>query len=436
MNLQKTRSILAIAAAGVLLGGCSGGGNGSAGIPSISSVNPTSTGKLQISVGTANIYGTATGLNVVTTYRQANGLSNVLVDTPTITGPFSLPASAAAGGGVDPYSTLPAGPSVEEVAAHGTISGTSQLIPLSTPVCDQTSPCSIGGGTEQPNTSTFGQSGGVFVNGLSPGNSTNQGVASSYTPYAEPMYDTTGATFTPFGGPPAFDPDGNGMGLRDGLNNLGAGVLGIPEGFTLFENVGLTATGTYTLSVVVPTGFSGSTPTTATVTATATLGHLTTLPTITAPTLTLDGAGGGSFTIAALPAGVTEEYVQVIDTGGPGTTCQGVLGTTGVGPVYYTFIVKAAGTVTIPDTDGPNTVTSGGPSAIKASPSICTAAQNTAANGGTATAGDSYAVQAVGLDYPMYEATYPINKSQSPTIAGASGQSDITISALATGTSP
>lgn len=434
MNLQKTRSILAIAAVGVLLGGCGGGGNGSAGIPSISSVNPISTGKLQISVGTANIYGTATGLNVVTTYRQSNGLSNVLVDTPTITGPFTLPGAAAAGGGVDPYSTLPAGPSVEEVAAHGTISGTSQTIPLSTPVCDQTSPCTVSGATIQPNTSTFGQSGGVFVNGLSPGNSTNQGVASSYTPFTEPMYDTTGTTFTPFGGPPAFDPDGNGMGLRDGLNNLGAGVLGIPEGFTLFENVGLTATGTYTLSVVVPTGFNGSTPTTATVTATATLGSLTTLPTITAPTLTLDGNGGGSF-VAVLPAGVTEEYVQVLDTGAGGPSCQGVLGTT-FANVYYTFIVKAAGTVTIPDTDGPNTVTSGGPSAIKASPTICTSAQNTAANGGTATAGDSYSVQAFGLDYPLYEATYPINKSQSPTITGASGQSDITISAVATGTSP
>jgi hypothetical protein len=292
-------------------------------------------------------------------------------------------------------------------------------------------PCSIGGGTVQPNTSTFGQSGGVFVNGLSPGNATNQGVAASYVPYEEPLY---APSFYPFGGPPAFDPDGNGMGLRDGLNNLGAGVYGIPEGFTLFQGV-TPSTGTYHLNLVVPTGFNGPTPTTATVTATATLGSLATLPTITAPALTLDGAGGGTFTIAALPAGVTEEYVQILDTGAGGPTCQGVLGTT-LADVYYTFIVKAAGTVIIPDTDGPNTVTSGGPSTIKASPTICTAAQNTAATGGATAGGDSYSVQAIGLDYPMYEATYPINKSAAPTITGGSAQSDITISTFLTGTSP
>ncbi len=443
MNLQQTRFILAIAAAGVLLGGCGGGGgNGAKGIPPISSVNPVTTGTLEFAVGTANIYGTATGLNVVSTYRQANGLSNVLVDTPTITGPFTVPAASAAGSvSFDPYSTLPGGPSVEEVAAGGTITGTSQTIPLAQPACDQTTPCTVTANgvtaTVQPNTSTFGQSGGVFVNGLSPGNATNQGVAASYVPYTEPLYDTTGTTFMPFGGPPGFDPNKDGMGLRDGLSNLGAGVLGIPEGFTVFENVKLNSTGAYALSLVVPTGFNGATPTTATVTAAAKLGSLATLPAITAPALTLDGNGGGTFTIASLPAGVTEEYVQIVDSGVAGSgTCQGILGTSGVGPVYYTILVKQAGTYTLPDTDGPNTVTSGGPSAVKPSPSICTGAQNTTANAGTATAGDTYSVQAFGLDYPMYEATYPITNAAAPTLTGAAGQADITISAPVSATSP
>lgn len=445
MNLKQTRYILAIAAAGVLLSGCGGGGgNGSKGIPPISTVNPVQTGTLEFAVGTANLYGTKTGLNVVSTYRQANGLSNVLVDTPTITGPFTLPAAGAAGSGADPYSTLPGGPSVTEVATGATITGTSQTLPLGTPACDQTTPCTVTNNatgattTVQPNTTTFGQSGGVFVNGLSPGNYTTQGVPASFTPYAEPLYDTTGSTFVPFGGPPAFDPNKDNMGLRDGLNNLGSGVLGIPEGFTLFENVVANA-GTYTMSLVVPTGFNGPTPTSATVTATAKMASTATLPTLAAPALTLDGAGGGTVTLPAadFSGGITEVYVQIIDNGdGAAANCQGPLGAVGgAGPVYYTLVAKAAGTYTLPDTDGPNLNSGGGPSALKPSPSICTAAQNVAA-AGAGTPGDSYSVQIVGTDYDMYGATYPISTSASPTLTGANGQADITISPVANATSP
>lgn len=492
MNLQQTRFILAIAAAGVLLGGCGGGSsNGSKGIPPISSVNPIGTGTLEFAVGTANIFGTNTGLNVVSTYRQSNGISNVLVDTPTITGPFTLPPAVAVqpGYGVDTYSTVPAanatyitpatiaglagpppsagGPSAQEVAVGGEIIGTSQLLPAGTPLCDQATPCNVTGannatGTVQPNSSTFGSSGGVFVNGLSPANSTNQGVANSYVPFSEPIYDTTNTTtqqntFYPWGGPPAFDPNKDGMGLRDGLNNLGKGVLGIPEGLSVFENVRLNGAGTYTMSLQVPTGFNGPTPTTSTVSATARLASTATLPTITAPTLTLDNKGGASFTIAALPAGVTEEYVQIADIGAGGAagalnpktngiyfTCQEARGPQ-FAPVYYTIVVHAAGTYTLPDNDGPNTNTTGGTTGLTPSPSICTAAQNaadTAATGnnpqpgGPTTIGDSYTVQAFGTDYPLYEATYPITTSASPTLTGTAGQSDITISLPITGTSP
>ncbi len=476
MILKQSRYILAIAAAGVLLSGCGGGGgNGSKGIPPISSVNPVQTGTLEFAVGTANLFGTKTGLNVVSTYRQADGLSNVLLDTPTITGPFTLPTAAAFQGSaaVDSYSTVinaadnyitpsdaffggtppnPGGPSISEIAS-GAITGTSQLIPLGTPTCDQTTPCTAtnnatgGTGTVAPNTTTFGQAGGVFVNGLSPGNSTTQGVAASYIPYVEPLYDNSNTatqmnTFLPWGGPPAFDPNKDNMGLRDGLSNLGAGVVGIPEGFTIFENVAANA-GTYTMSLLVPTGFNGSTPASATVSATAKLSSVATLPSYTAgtlPTLALDGKGGGTVTVPAMPAGVIEEYVQIVDFGAndgapnPATyaaypTCQGVRGPQGVGPVYYTIIVKAAGTYQLPDTDGPNTSTSGGTSGLTPSPSICTAAQNSAATSGSVTVGDSYTVQTMGLDYDMYGATYPITTSASPTLTGANGQADITVSA-------
>jgi hypothetical protein len=408
--------------ASALLAGCSGGSNGS---PPISSTNPLTSGTLQFAVGTANLYGTETGLNVVSTYRQASGLSAVLVDTPTITGPFTLPASGVAGGGVDAYSTLPDGPSVEEVATGSEITGTSQFLAAGTPTCDSTTPCTednaqTGGTTTiPPNTSTFGTSGGVFTNGI------------SYVPYKEPLYDTSANVFVPFGGPPAFPGDTNGLGLRDGLFNLGAGVLGVPLGVTTFAGVGVRA-GSYKLALTIPTGptSSGVVSTTATLASTATLG------TITAPALTLDANGGGTFTVTALPAGVTEELVQIVDVG-PGSSaagnCQGAIGAAeGAGPVYYTILVKAPGTYTLPDTIGPNTSISGGATTITPSPSICTAAQNTAANG-AATGADAYTVQAIGADYPLYESLYPNSKSETPTIAGASGQSDITISAL-TGT--
>jgi len=437
VNTLRLSTSVVVAAA--LLSGC--GGGGSNGIPKISTTNPTSSGTLQLAVGTANLYGTATGLNVVSTYRQASGLSNVLVDTPTITGPFKLPTAGGAGGGVDIYSTLPDGPSVEEVAVGGQITGTSQSIHIGTPACDQTTPCTVAsstGGTVSvaPNTSTFGQSGGVFTNGISPGNSTTGGVAASYVPYTEPMYDTvSGNAFIPFGGPPAFDPNKTGLGLRDGLESLAAGVLGVPLGVTTFYGVTVAA-GTYNLSLQVPTS-----PTSyGTVSTTATLASVATLGVATAPDLVLDGKGGGTFTIAALPAGATEELVQIVDSGDvaddTATTCQGPLGATadtangGAGPVYYTILVKAAGTYTLPDTIGPNTSLSSGASVITPSPSICTAAQNTAAAGGTAVAADSYTVQVIGADYPLYESLYPNSTLQAPAIAGAGGQSDITISAL------
>src|SRR5579862_4594753 len=93
----------------VAIAGC---GANSAGVP-ISSVNPTSPsyGKLQFAVGTANIYGTATGLNVVSTLRQPAGTSAIGVSTPSITGPFTFAggiamAAPANGSLADPYTTL------------------------------------------------------------------------------------------------------------------------------------------------------------------------------------------------------------------------------------------------------------------------------------------------------------------------------------------
>ncbi len=431
MKGQHTRLIAAVAAAGLLLGGCGGGGgNGSGGIPATTSTNPASAGKLTFAVGTANIEGTTTALNVVTTFRASSGLSASLVNTPTITGPLTFTVAASApNGGADPFSTIPGGPGAMDIASNS-ITGTPQTV-------------HVGTTPTASNESSFGQSGGVFSQSLSAGNETNNtGQAYSYVPYGIDVYQTTALAGdpgnVPFGGPPAFDPDGNGMGLRDGLNLLEYGVVGIPEGFTSFAGV-TPNTGTYTMSLSVSTGFSGSTPTFQTVTGSASLTSTTPLPLLDATQLafTPDGNGGATFTVPAsyFTGGVKEVYVQVIDTGIGGTNCQGVLGTEdGAGNVYYTIVATAAGNYTLPDTDGPNIGASG---TLVPSESICTAAANTTANNGTATAGDNYEVLVIGTDYDMYGYSYISSKKPPAQVASFSGsQADITVSVPLTGVYP
>ncbi|HXW51460.1 MAG TPA: hypothetical protein VEJ41_05665 [Candidatus Acidoferrales bacterium] len=425
--------------------------------------------RLQVAVGTANIYGMSTGLNVVSTMRQPNGESALGVDTPILTGPFTQTNAAEPAAGTnlpDPYTTafffagspsLGAGPSLPEtLQATPTIFGTSQLVHPGTPFCDSKTPppagftqCPAG---IPPNTSTFGQSGGVFAMGLAPYNIVaNTAQSYSYQPYPQPMYDS-GAThplFVPWGGPPAFDPDGNGMGTRDGLIILGNDsftgycvpngcpyFLGVGEGVTFFEGV-TPGTGTYMLAVQVGVIGNNGTKTISTISSSAQLSSLTILPTLSAPLVTpdADGDGGASFN-ATVPAGVTEALVQIVDYGpgggplnggGTAANCQGPKGTS-FAPVYYTIVVKTSGAYALGDANGPNNLAKG-PGSLTPTPSICTAAQNDAVVG--VDAGDNFTVQMIGFDYPDYEAALSLTKSsvpQAPVITGTGGQSDITIS--------
>jgi len=435
-RLQRIKVLLGASSA-LVLAACSGAAQAP---PATSSVNTVSSSyaKLEFAVGTATLYGVpGAGLNVVSSYRQAGGKSAVLVSTPAITGPFTLPADSGASGAYDSFATAPVGPSYTETTAGGELTGTSQSLRTGTVACDTaalTGACPTG---FTPNTSTFGQSGGLFANGLQPSNETNNGVPLTYTPYPLPIFDTTGYALTPWGGPPAYDPDGHGMGARDGINNLGK-IDGYAMGFTVFEGVTpAAASSTYTLTLTVPTGISSSgVASYGTVSGTATASGAVTLPAITAPTLVEDGAGGGSF-VVTLPAGVTEALITVSDYGPGGTNgggeeanCQGSLNpgaTASVDfPVVYTIVTHASGTVTLPDAIGPNAEAGAGAGKYSPSPTLCTAAQNTAALG-AASPGDAYAVQIVGLDYPGYEMN-SIFGSETPTLVGAAGQADITVS--------
>jgi hypothetical protein len=276
------------------------------------------------------------------------------------------------------------------------------------------------------------------------------GQAYSYQPYPQPMYAAADPVsryqFVPWGGPPAFDPDRDHMGTRDGL--ILAGVdsfgdpffLGLGEGITVFDGT-KPRSGTYTLQVAISTAGSGGVTTTYQ-SKTAHLDAAFILPRIVAPVFHPNGQGGGYFT-TSLPRGVTQAYVQIVDwgpnggpdrgTSGTGTpqNCQGARGTH-FAPVYYTILITGhtGKTYKLPNTDGPNLATSGGASNLQPSPSICTAAQNTKANKSKTNA-DDVVVQMIGFNYPIYQAAHSLIQAvtpPNPPITGASGHADITIS--------
>jgi hypothetical protein len=221
-------------------------------------------------------------------------------------------------------------------------------------------------------------SGGAFSYGFAPDNTTTSGAA-TFTQFSEPFFAKQQQFI---GGPPAFPF------VRDG--SFPAAFRGYPPGFTIFDATTL-APGAYNLTVSIPSANVATT----TLTATGTLGSLALLPTIGAPTGCVHaGVNGASFT-AVIPAGLTEAAVYVDDS---------------TAASFYTFRTTAAGaqTFTVPDNLGI------APALGKNAPSFV--------------AGDTVVVTVVGFDYPALEAGPPSNLSAAPTIRGANGQADLTMS--------
>lgn len=352
---------------------------------------------LQFSIGTANIYGDqpggVAGINVAATYRQGKGQlapgdSAVAVSGPTLTIPNTFTAPASANGDAS-GSTIAFGPASTEEDTSS-ISYSAQTL-------------------GSPTLSSFGTSGGVFGLGIEPFNiNSESGQPFSYTPYALPLFDPNsgndlavngaGSSIIPSGFPPAFPSTGV------------SPAQGYSMGLDVLANTA-PAAGTYSLNVAVPVKPVFN------VSKSATLGSTALLPGFVQGTPSLDSNDDGGATIpVTLPAGVTEAYVQIYDVGPTtGTSCNG--SAPGAGAAAYTIFVNASGNATLAGNLGP-----GG------KPSICTVNLNTAANG-TATSSDQFVIELIGFDYPAYEASYPnSNGNPSPTIAGANGQSDITIS--------
>ncbi|MBV8369875.1 MAG: hypothetical protein JO036_13255 [Candidatus Eremiobacteraeota bacterium] len=299
------KRILALAALGglIALPACT---SGQAAVEPQKTIANTAASELQFQVGTANLQGVA-GLNTVVTFRQPNGLSALLDNTPTITLPFTntAPPSVAAND-----------------SGTNRISGTPQT------------------NNGQPSTDprTFSQSVGAFAYGFLASNSTTTGANNSaFYPSTNSMpYYTAAARRAFYVGPGnPFVPN-----FKDG--SLGTTFSGYPSGFTTF--VLTPGAGTYTLAVGLP---NASTPI-PTFTATTTLANTTLLPNMPAPVVTSDGTGGLTVT-ETIPPGILETLIFIVDR----NTAN-----------FYTLVMRGTGpqTATLADNLGPITGGVAGPS--------------------------------------------------------------------------
>jgi len=376
--MKRLEQSLAIAALFALsLNACSGVTNGNSFVPDQNQVPLANLGKATFSVGTATLQDGTTGLNVVAYLRTANGSTAYLVNTPSISGPagFTVPTSAqtangAGGSGAD--------------GGTATISATGQTA------------------TPPPAGTTFGTAGGLFGGGFGPFNSTQS--SSNFYP----------GNSNPSAGVPAFltpfyrTPSGGNTPTDPRIFLLGPPAPGVPQftnitwplnfagylpGFTAFGATPVT--GTYNLSVVVTAANAAGT----TVAASANLSSVAALPAQPSPTLTKDGAGGGTVNVTVpVDPRIVETLVFIHDTSTNAFYT--------VGPLTGTGALTGA----LPDLLGP----------CPASGPGC--------NAPTIQTGDTFEMTAISFDYSDFEATQPGNTSQQPTVAGPGGQSDLSIS--------
>jgi hypothetical protein len=348
-------------------------------------VNPVPDATLQFAVGTyyvdpsmiiAGSGDENPGLNIVGTFRNPAGLSDVLDDDVSIYGPPTFTAYP----GTPPYD----GGASNEVLKS--LKGT-QL---------------------------FGDSFGLVNSALD----ANLNVS-------DPKPGTP-ASLAPFvAGPPAWPSVTGGL-YPQQLVGYPESVLTTPM---LVEGIVQSpVAGTWTLEVTVPMNTSAGTYAPS-MTATATLTNTTPLPLFTAPSFVPDGNGGGTVTLT-VPAGVTEAFVNFVVTyqlcyPPPAVQNPEFDQVTS----YYTLMTRATGTQTLvlPDNLGPPSPKTGNPLHT-----ICTSADNqNPLNPGSYEppyTGATYSIDAVGVDYPAYEMSYPQSRVPNPTITGTSGQADATVS--------
>jgi hypothetical protein len=279
--------------------------------PAATAVNVQNTSTLQFRVGTANYQGT-TYLNTVVTFRQANGLSATLFNTPTITGPAGFVVAGC--------------PAVSGNACvdNGTnqISGTPPTQPGTVAVV-----------------TTFAQTGGAFAYGFAPANSATTGAAnyskvstsstevagvSVTNSYTQPIYLPAAGKLPFILGPPAV-PDFHPLSL-----GFPAGFAGYDSGFVMFAVTPVA--GVYAFNLTVPSSTIGQNS--AVFNTTATLASAVPLAAIPGPVV---GGGAGAaitVTVGPAPAGATSRVIYVADRASAGSP---------IGNQFFAFNAGAAG---------------------------------------------------------------------------------------------
>ncbi|MEA2688013.1 MAG: hypothetical protein QOD51_620 [Candidatus Eremiobacteraeota bacterium] len=291
-------------AAGIsILAACTGG---QAGIePPSTAANVQGTSTLQFRVGTVNWRGLATFTNTVVTFRQPNGLSATLYNSPTITGPagFVVPT-------VVPTACL--GTSAATTASGaGTDAGTANI--------SSTQPT-------QPGTTavatTFAQVGGAFAYGFAPADSTTGGAAlyagnpagrlfatqigTVSDVYPQPIYCSSTRKLPYVLAPPATTPDFHNPAL-----GFPGGFIGYDSGFMTFGVAPVA--GSYALHLTVPSATIGVNS--AVFDQTASITTTTPMATV-APVVIAEPGGAGTavtFSVAPAPAGATSQVLYVVN---------------------------------------------------------------------------------------------------------------------------
>jgi hypothetical protein len=395
---MSIRLALGALGAGVLcVAAVAGCGNGGASEPPVTSYDPAATSRLQFAVGIATMSynsgaSVAYGLNTVETLRQKDGLSGTLYNVPMIIGPSS-------------FNVLTSTETGSEVQSAGSDLGTNHITWGTLNQSQWTGP------PRGPKASTTG----AFGYGLCPCNS-DSGPGNGFTPLFQtfnlPIYGINQQPLW-YGGPPAYPAEGPSV--------VALGWEGYSLGFTDFAVAPVI--GAYHMYAAVPPAYDtpqnptpspgpNGTPTPAPgiLAAGAQLTSLTPLPQFATPTFVPDGKGGGTVKVD-VPAGATEALVEVRtlkNSGNPSSPCVAAHTSDG----YYTMIAHASGAQQLVLADNLGELTQSG----QKTASICPEA--------------TYEVYAAAVDYPAYEASYPSNLGQFPTIRGTKGQADVSTSDL------
>ncbi len=352
---DRTPSLISISAfIAIALSGCTTGQANTT--PPVSSGGGPGGGSvaLQLSVGTVNFNGVSAGLNVLETFRDAQGFTAIPITSATLHGPSAFVAPK---GSKDPGS-----------GARGTIplgSASNQF--LVGPAGQMTAIAAADGfGIGPPSCSCPGINFYPFQPQFA-----DPAASATFPGGAEPFY----------GGPPAYPPTTLSPSALSALVSIPSSW---PEGFYAVALTSRPPKGSYTIDVTYSQNGARTTRS-----AQASLHDATLLPKIPLPNAQSDGKGGLRVTVS-MPARVKQILVNVIDANvppSPGATCAAGLG-------FATLRFDRSGTQSVPDDLG------------------------NYGQGGARTfcKGDLLNVQFIGFDYDDFGIGPPGNVAQRPAL--------------------